>query len=121
MEKKQLWIVGIVAVIAIAALGAVSYRQFSGTKEPIGFEKSLQEQAAKEQQANSKADGFDSGTLAPVPQSKVSVDGVVAGIESDVDTENTTLGSQATDATSALSGQTDTVNELNNAYDEKKF
>jgi hypothetical protein len=83
MEKKQLWIVGIVAVVAIATLGVVAYRQLSGTAGLIGSQKSLQELTAKEQQTVPKSDGFDSGTLPTVPQSKVSVDGVVAGIASD--------------------------------------
>lgn len=122
MDKRQQWIIGTVAVVAVVAIGAVTYRQFVGSPESRGIVRNLEEQSAREKRTNgARDDSFDSGTLPAVPNGKGSVDGVVAGISSDLDAETGTLDGQVTDAKSALDGQGDAINDLDNAYEQDKF
>ncbi|NTW14617.1 MAG: hypothetical protein HGA31_06380 [Candidatus Moranbacteria bacterium] len=122
MEKRQQWIVGAIAVLAAVAIGSVTYRQFVGSTESRGLVRNLREQAARERQATDmKNDGFDSGAFPIVPVGKESVDGVVAGIASDLDAEAETLDIQVAETKSALDNQGDAINDLDNAYEQDKF
>ncbi len=113
MEKRQQWIVGAIAILAALSAGVVVYSRFAADSDGHMPWTGLSGSATSDTSGTAVSDGED-----PIPTGDMTTDEVVSGILEDLRTEEAAVSDEVSAEKDAAIGETKSLNEYENAYEE---
>ncbi len=116
MDKRQQWIIGVIAVLAAFAIGSVVYRQFASVGPVSPFRSGS---LGSVSQGN--AGTSDAVVEEAIPDGDISPDDVAKGIGDDLLKEENGTESEAVAEKESATAGAKVLNEYENAYEENNI